>query len=744
MTRAPRGNAGRGDWRQGQGRRRPPASGDGDGERQRPSAPSMARSRVQLATQYAPGVLFTWEGAKGICRSVPIENDVTVGAATRQLIFDGVAEIASNWFARAANIRQPDPVPIELILDDDFYNHQTGVIEPNWQQDFQLTDPGVMGYVPYPLLFRCAHCGHLEEYESIHEQAERPLPARCNGHNARWTQVDVVYVHWSGNLEPLSPFHNNIDGQGAVSAIRVCTCGGRDFRLINQSPVFSEWRFVCEGCGVSRALKQPDPRSWEVLDRVRRGGGRNYEFIETNMLPVSYRANSAFYPQKGTFIEFIDRNVVDILLPQRQNDLLQRVAEIHGVPFVGPTDGEIEATLAAAGRQNDWRNYQEMRRFAEQASAPGLAAQLREQADALRESWYAEGIINRGAVSSAALQAAVLQRSGWAKRYDPIRLTIEHDRFVAEHIVERTERHETVNVMQPDQLICDAYGDPQRMDRYRAQIGSLLTSLGVAELHLIRGLPICEFSFGYTRVSASPVYVREYNNRNVNMPVRLNAFPRMPSGRHPIYVTQQRNEALFFRLDQSRVRRWLLANGIIDLPGDDTSLGAAYVESYQDFEPFLDQFKSREGLGNPQRTLTTYSYMLLHSLAHQAMHALADASGLDRDGLGEHIFPADYSFVIYRKGMTPDLGNISAMWRNHASDFLRRMLDPRLLRCGSGTLCDTRGGACPACIMVSEVSCIAGNNLLNRATLRGGHGPLWEPQDATPLVGYFDPGLAHD
>lgn len=46
------------------------------------------------------------------------------------------------------------------------------------------------------------------------------------------------------------------------------------------------------------------------------------------------------------------------------------------------------------------------------------------------------------------------------------------------------------------------------------------------------------------------------------------------------------------------------------------------------------------------------------------MHSLADTSGVDRDGIGEHIFPADLSFVIYRKGMTPDLGNISAMWRN--------------------------------------------------------------------------------
>jgi hypothetical protein len=139
--------------------------------------------------------------------------------------------------------------------------------------------------------------------------------------------------------------------------------------------------------------------------------------------------------------------------------------------------------------------------------------------------------------------------------------------------------------------------------------------------------------------------------------------------------------------------------------------------------------------------LCSYIYLLLHSFAHQAMHSLADVSGLDRDALGEYIFPADLSFVVYRKGMTPDLGNVSAMWRNHGADFLRRMLDPRLLRCGSGSLCDTRGGACPACIMISEVSCITSNQLLSRASLKGGPAPNWEPAGSAPLIGFYDPTI---
>lgn len=744
MTNGARGGGAGRNWRNRPAGQRPRGGQGGDDNYAPPKPPVMARSRVQLASTYAPGVLFTWEGAKGICRSVPIERDAQVEDATRSLIFDGIKEMTSNWLNRASNIRQPDAVPIELILDDAFYDARTLAVEPSLQR-FQLTDPSVMGYVPYPLLYRCSVCGHLEEYNSIEDQATHPLPRQCGDHEPRWSQVDVVYVHWSGHLEPLSPFRNNFDrNRNEVVRHNQCLCGSRDFRLNNQSSVFSEWYFACQSCGRTRDLKQPDPRTWEVLERERGGGGRTFEFIEVNMLPVSYRANSAFYPQKGTFIEFRDRRVVDLLLPNKVGDLLRTVADLHGFAYSTPSHQEIEEALRAANRGGEWQDYQDFLAMAERMERRGSAQaeNPRQEASALKEKWFAEGVVSRGNVQSSALVTNVGVRNTWARRYDPLRLTVEHDRFRTEHILARRANHESINVMNPDRLICDAVGDPAAMTNYQTTIGGLLNSIGIEELELIRGLPICEFSFGFTRVSSTPVYHREFNGRQVPMPVRLTTFPEMPNRRHPIYVTQQKNEALYFKLDEGRVQRWLAANNIENVPQpDEQSVGAAYLERYEDFTAYLDEFKKREGRGVRQRHLCPYTYLLLHSLSHQVMHALADVSGLDRDGLGEHIFPADLAFVIYRKGMTPDLGNVSAMWRNHAADFLRRVLDQRLLRCGSGTLCDTRGGACPACIMVSEVTCIAGNQLLSRATLRGGPGPNWEPQGSAPLVGFFDPRL---
>lgn len=715
----------------------------------REKPPVMSRSRAQLATTYAPGVLFTWEGAKGICRSVPIAPaEAKVSDATKLLVEGGIVEFASNWKERATGARAPDPVPIELALDTIFYDPRSYRVDREWRNFLQFCDPGVMGYVPYPLIYSCATCGKVKEYQSIEEQARHPLPPKCGDHAARWTQIDVVYVHWSGTLEPLSPFRNNYDaGRRQTIRLRSCTCGSQDFTLKKAGHRFNEWSFICDGCKTPRELKQPDPHTLDILEREQRNGGRTFEFAEVNMLPVSYRANSAFYPQKGTFIEFEDRSVVELLYPDREDELLQRLAQIHNFAYTSPSDGAIKRALADAGRAADWDEYSDYLDLAARAAArgqPEVADRHNRAALALRNSWFNQGLVSRGAIESTALLSKVADRrmSGWARRYDPIRLTIEHDRFVMEHIQDRRSRHEAIDVAQPDKLLSDAVGNPVALAAYQAELSQLLGGLGVEQIVLIRGLPICEFSFGYTRVSSSPVYFRELNGRQIPMPVRLNAFPLLPNGKAPVYITQQKNEALYFKLDERRVRAWLEANGVADVPPVGTALGAAYIETYADFGSYLDEFKGREGKAGTHRSLSSYIYLLLHTLSHQVMHSMADISGLDRDGLGEHIFPADLAFVVYRKGMTPDLGNVSAMWRNHAFDFLRHLIDPRMLRCGSGSLCDTRGGACPACVMVSEVTCIGGNQLLSRAALKGGPAPTWEARDSDLLIGYFDPSLA--
>jgi hypothetical protein len=58
--------------------------------------------------------------------------------------------------------------------------------------------------------------------------------------------------------------------------------------------------------------------------------------------------------------------------------------------------------------------------------------------------------------------------------------------------------------------------------------------------------------------------------------------------------------------------------------------------------------------------------------------------------------------------MTPDLGNLSALWRNPGLTVLEGFLGDWALKCDGGSLCDQGGSACPACIMAPDVACLAG------------------------------------
>ena len=86
-------------------------------------------------------------------------------------------------------------------------------------------------------------------------------------------------------------------------------------------------------------------------------------------------------------------------------------------------------------------------------------------------------------------------------------------------------------------------------------------------------------------------------------------------------------------------------------------------------------------------------------MAHHFAQAVVEYSDLEHRSIGEYIFPADLAFLVYPKGVTPDLGNLSAMWRNQALAIFERLLSDRTLKCDSGTLCDQRGGVMAACFL---------------------------------------------
>lgn len=714
----------------------------GHGATPPPMPPRMSRSQPQLATAYAPGAMFTWEGGKGACIAAPVEGatiDFSARSTRQDQIFDSMTEYCQSWLARGMNISRTAPVYEVQLLDTCFYNQmRQGVAGVDIASDqFEFLRPERIGYLPGPLVYRCDNCEIVREYLSPGHQVADPLPTPCRAFNGerecRWRQLDVVYVHWSGGIEGLSPYRNTLDGQGELRKIPRCQCGTDDFRLVKQGNQFSRWRFRCTGCAAEREVYQTDPFTLSLL-KPKMDGGTPHEWSEINMVPISYRASPVFYVQTARFIVYdADPDIVTIMAPTRQADLTNRVAALHGFGGSDPSPQRIREQLEARDNAGMFGLYESMLQRAEEArQSGGDAAGYEEMARSMLDAWYADGNVVRETQASPRLRQQIVDRALYARRFDPIRSTVEHDALRRRKLVPSGQ---SANLAEAQADLCAEHGDPAGEEAYARRVSGELARAGIAEARLIRDLDMVEFSFGYTRVSATPETVQ----KNKPMPVRLMGFPRLPNDRRPVYVIEQQNEAIYIRLDPLAVAEYLRVNGVMAAaPPAPRTIGGELIETYQDFGMFLRDFGVRDQASQVRsRDIASSVFLLLHSLSHHVMHGISRFSGLDLGSMSEAIFPADLAFLVHRRGMTEDLGNISSMWRDHNEAFLDYLVSRRELRCGSGTLCDHRGGACPACIMIPETSCIAGNQLLSRASLVGGRAPLWDG-DASPLHGYFE------
>jgi len=700
----------------------------------------MQRSRTQIATSYAPGALFTYEGGLGCCVSVAISTPAKPSSpAVEKQIFEHLAEFVESWFQRAGNCRPNPEILPEQCLDRAFLDHQNKVSVD--AGIFTLNQPSRVGFYPDPLVFACSDCGLMTEFENVEDlhrrwvQAENRADCR-NGAPARhnWRQLDVVFAHWSGRYEGLSPHRYVMGRDGAVNKVKRCSnCGHGEYRLVTKgSPFFSDWRFQCIECATAKEVVQADRFSLELL-KPRMDAGHGNLPKEWNMLPVSYRASSVFYPQTDSFILFKDAEVTGLLAVARRADLIAKLMKLYSFPGVALTHESIIKQLADNGRKADATTYKQLVDVLN-ALPPPMKATIEAQLTEKRQGYIDRGLIRVEHHESISLSSHVELNQQWARRYNPIRLAVEHDSLCNEVVKKEGTNPNlpAISVLNPE--VCNI--DPERTTERRTYVTAVenyMQRLGLDEFVFLRALDICEFSFGFTRVSSSP----STKEKDLEMPVRLCAFDYVERGKRPIYLLEQKNEGFYIRLNETRVIEWLTRNRFGDQlpPRSGMRLGGLLIEQYQDFGRFLEGYRERSSPRTP-RSISNFTYLLLHTMAHHFAQAVVEYSGLEHGSIGEYIFPADLAFLVYRKGMTPDLGNLSAMWRNQALTIFERLLSDRTLKCDSGTLCDQRGGACPACIMAPEVACIAGNNLLSRAALNGGMPPGWDA-DRTELTGFL-------
>jgi hypothetical protein len=729
------------------------------------TAKTMNRSRNQLASAYAPESFFTFEGGLGACISRSSAGEhLELSDSTTGLIFERMNEIGQAWFssameARASDATLPQPTPSQCVDPALLDATQSGFQLPG-QSRMYLCKPSHMEYTPAPLAFVCRTCGVFKDFETL-KDFETGIPnlgsANCPNPKKKgdcdWEQLDVIFVHWSGHWEAAFPGSWDWSARDlkAVKYRDSCICGSSVFRLNRRAAGVGDWFFECAACDkpLSQKWLQNDKDSLRIIGNAMAGT----RYTDVRMQATPYRASSAYYVKQDLFIDFKEgsQQLLARLRPGREEELKDFIASQYGFSVKPITDDDVEK--ACKGKPDcaaDWANYQST--VSQIKMSEGLLATLEGPTRLAFEGLLQQAYDKRNLLVQSLRDRAILlpkvelphsvvanildRQSKFASKFDPFRLAIEHATLKATRLDVETRRNGKKPYVSFTNLDDDLA--PEEKEQTQAQqelTRTLLDKMGLADMGLIREFDLCRFSFGYTRMESTPVL---RDKRGLDMPVRLRLFPPVrqnDTSKHPVYVVQQSNEALYVRLNEDVVLKWLEDMNCPDMfklnPGE--KLGAGILSVAQEMGPFLDNLPESE-----TPSIYYYVYSLLHSYSHLLMKHVSEYSGLDLGSLGEYIFPADLSFVVYRNGTTMDLGNLSALWRNAGTSMLGSMLGAKATQCGTGTLCTHRGGACPDCVMMPETSCIASNKLLSRSVLRGvGGRPRFDTRKPA-IKGYFD------
>lgn len=194
----------------------------------------------------------------------------------------------------------------------------------------------------------------------------------------------------------------------------------------------------------------------------------------------------------------------------------------------------------------------------------------------------------------------------------------------------------------------------------------------------------------------------------------LNVSPAsLASHKQWVPAVENHGEGLFFSLDPRRVIDWARSGPV----------GERREQFLRGFERW------KEDRGNPKATFLNMEYVLLHSLSHLLITAMALECGYPSSAIRERIYAAGDRFGILLYTASPDaegtLGGLVAAGRSLERHLTEALEIGRL--CSNDPVCaghdpnnasrelTLQGAACHGCLLISESSCERQNTWLDRA-----------------------------
>jgi hypothetical protein len=496
----------------------------------------------------------------------------------------------------------------------------------------------------FPSTFRCRVCG---QFRSIRVGDA----VNChNGHGAM-EQFPWVEIHECGHLKEITPPRCANHCRAPMSLLNTAA-----FRT-------AQWYWRCDRC--KTRSDQPVVR-WCATCRSARA--------ELIRIPQS----RAYYPQQITLIN----------PPTRGDYAALAHPQVHAAALaqaLGILPPGLEGLRQALGAEADGGAVETFKR---------TAAML---------GWQSGGDLYEQGLKDAQLKEG--SAPSWREQVDALGL----DQETVDALGEECRQFSLALGAAPlttEDLIADFEGNPLE-PVYRGYRG-LFARYGLADIKLLRELPLAYIVAGYTRGSATATR----STRRGDLPVSFRFFPANRAGKFPMYGIRTETEGLMFQLDQLSIIQWLADSGIIEHPGV-TATEQAQRWLLTVTGPVTDIFNA------PENPITRAVLGLTHSVSHRVMKSLATRCGLNVDSLAEFLFPANMAFLIYANTRSEfTLGGLEHVFRYDLRDALEE-LDAET-RCIFDPPCrHSFGGACAACLHVSEVACARFNTVLDRNMLFG-------------------------
>ena len=176
---------------------------------------------------------------------------------------------------------------------------------------------------------------------------------------------------------------------------------------------------------------------------------------------------------------------------------------------------------------------------------------------------------------------------------------------------------------------------------------------------------------------------------------------------------ENRGEGLFIQLDPGRMTAWLA--------------DPAVVARAQQLQAGFDAWAAER---QSDRSFPGAGYVLVHTLAHLLLTAIAEECGYPASSLRERVYalhPGQYGVLLYTAtpGADGTLGGLAAC-ASRVGPLVRRAIELAAL-CSNDPICASHspdeahgdrplhGAACHGCVFVAETSCEQRNDLLDRS-----------------------------